>query len=178
MRSSLIFCVPRDADAISLTIVPGVLAAVMVQIAPGTHIGVDHFHVDREQTSDNVDVSGLDLLAAAGGIIDRLGRKGDFGQGLAVDARVLKILGIAEQHSACAANDLQLTANLLAVGQGVEFGGNLRSLDAEVLGMDENHRICRIDEGVLIGFAVDFDRVLDMTGGQEFAGGGAAVRQI
>ena len=71
----------------------------------GAHIGVDHFHVHREQPPDNVNILRLDFLAAAGSIIDRLGCKRNLGQGLTIDARILKILGVAEQNRARAADN-------------------------------------------------------------------------
>ena len=113
-----------------------------------------------------------------GGIIHRLCCKRDLRERLAVDARILKILCIAEQDRACAADDLRLAAGLPAIGQGVELRGDLRAFHAKVLRMDENDGICGIDEGVFINLSVNLNRVLDMTSRQELAGSRApAARQ-
>ena len=137
----------------------------------GAHVSVDHLHVDREQTSDQVDIFGGDGLAAAGRVIDGPAYESDLGQRLAVLSGVIEIFGEAQRDGAGAADDFEDAADFLAVRQGVELRRNFGAGDAEILRMDEDHGIGGVDEAVLVGRAVDGDGVFDMTGRQQLAGG-------
>ena len=142
----------------------------------GTHIGINHFHIYREQAAHDINLVLANGFAAACGVIHRFGYKSNLRQGLAVLFGVFQVFGKAQGNSTSAANDFQFPADVCTIRQCIEFAGDFRALYAEVFGMHKDNRVGSIYKAIFIGFAFYFNGVLYMAGGQKFAAGSALGR--